>query len=90
MGDVIFSFLVLLIGLPVFVVIALLVKLSSPGPVFYIQERIGRYNTRFGCIMFRTMRVNADSILSNLLANSPSLRVSWHILQIKEVFLLSL
>ena len=55
-GDVLFSLLVLGIGSPVFVLIAVLVKLSSKGPVFYVQRRVGRDYKRFGCIKFRTMR----------------------------------
>ncbi len=55
--DVVFSLLVLVLGAPVFIVIALLVKLSSPGPVLFIQERIGRYNRPFKLYKFRSMRV---------------------------------
>ncbi len=73
-GDVIFSVLVLFFGFPVFLLIAFLVKLSSPGPIFYIQERIGRNYSRFGCIKFRTMRVDADDVLSSVLENSPSMK----------------
>ena len=72
-GDVIFSVFVLTIGFPVFVLVAILVKLSSAGPVFYIQERIGRKYCRFGCIKFRTMYAEADDLLSNLLQTNPSL-----------------
>ena len=73
-GDIFFSFLVLFIGFPFLMLIALLVKLSSPGPIFYIQERIGRDYKRFGCIKFRTMKRNADDLLSDILANSTSMR----------------
>ncbi len=73
-GDVIFSVMVLFFGFPVFLLIAFLVKLSSPGPIFYIQERIGRNYSRFGCIKFRTMRVDADDVLSSVLENSPSMK----------------
>ena len=54
--------------LPLFLATALAVKLSSPGPVFYRQERIGRNGERFGMIKFRSMRVDADSQLAALLA----------------------
>ena len=56
-GDVAFSLAVLSLGMPVFLLVALLVKLSSPGPVFYIQRRVGRGYKRFGCIKFRTSRM---------------------------------
>ncbi len=47
---------------------ALAVKLTSPGPVFYRQERIGRDGESFGMIKFRSMRVGADAELEALLA----------------------
>ena len=73
-GDVIFSLLVLTLGSPIFILIGILVKLSSPGSVFYIQKRIGRNYREFGCIKFRTMHKNADDLLSNLLEKYPLMR----------------
>ncbi len=73
-GDVIFSLLVLILGLPIFILIGALVKLSSPGPIFYIQKRIGRNYREFGCIKFRTMYKDADELLPNLLEKSPIMR----------------
>lgn len=73
-GDIIFSLSVLTLGAPIFIALALLVKASSKGPVFYVQKRIGRdYNT-FGCIKFRTMRKDSDRHLHSLLNSSPELR----------------
>ncbi len=74
LADITFSLIVIIMGFPFFLFLALLVKISSPGPVFYIQERLGRNYRRFGCIKFRTMYQDSDQILSNLLAKSPSLR----------------
>ncbi len=73
-GDVIFSLLVLTLGSPIFILIAILVKLSSPGSIFYIQKRIGRNYREFGCIKFRTMYRNADDLLPNLLEKYPLMR----------------
>ena len=73
-GDVIFSLLVLTLGSPIFILIAILVKLSSPGSIFYIQKRIGRNYREFGCIKFRTMYKNADELLPNLLEKHPLMR----------------
>ncbi len=73
-GDIIFSISVLLLGLPLFITLALLVKITSPGPVFYIQSRVGRNYSKFGCIKFRTMRQDADIILTRFLDRSPSMR----------------
>jgi exopolysaccharide biosynthesis polyprenyl glycosylphosphotransferase len=46
----------LLLISPVFLGLALLVKLSSPGPIFFSQDRIGRDGKVFGCLKFRSMR----------------------------------
>lgn len=72
-GDIVFSLAVLSLGSPVFLALGLLVKLTSRGPVFYVQQRVGRDYRSFGCIKFRTMRRDADKILSALLSSSPDL-----------------
>jgi lipopolysaccharide/colanic/teichoic acid biosynthesis glycosyltransferase len=58
--DIIFSFIGLLILLPFFVLIAVCIKLSSAGPVFFVQQRVGKDNVDFNLIKFRTMKINAD------------------------------
>ena len=73
-GDIIFSLLVLTLGSPIFILIGILVKLSSPGAVFYIQKRVGRNYREFGCIKFRTMHKDADNLLPNLLEKYPLMR----------------
>ena len=73
-GDIIFSFVVLTLGSPIFILIGILVKLSSPGSVFYIQKRVGRNYREFGCIKFRTMYKDADDLLPNLLEKYPLMR----------------
>jgi len=50
----------ILLFLPLFLVIAVLVKLSSPGPVFFRQKRLGQYGQHFNFFKFRTMYVNND------------------------------
>ena len=72
-GDIAFSLAVLTLGSPLFLVLGVLVKLTSRGPVFYVQQRVGRDYRSFGCIKFRTMRRDADKVLSSLLLNSPDL-----------------
>lgn len=59
-GDVLASSLALLILSPVLAAIAVAVKLDSPGPVFYRQERIGYHKRPFKIIKFRTMRTDAE------------------------------
>ncbi|WP_233132722.1 sugar transferase [Synechococcus sp. MW101C3] len=73
-GDIVFSLAVLGLGSPLFLMLAALVKVSSPGPVFYVQRRIGRGFRDFGCIKFRTMRKDADLMLQALLEQSPELK----------------
>ena len=53
--DLFFSSLFLIVLFPFFLLISLLVKLSSKGPVFFIQKRIGRYGQHFNMIKFRSM-----------------------------------
>jgi len=65
--DVVGSGLLLLAFSPLFVVTALLIKLASPGPVFYRQERIGLSGEPFGILKFRSMVTDADKHLAALL-----------------------
>ncbi len=72
--DILFAYLVLIIGFPIFVIIALLIKFSSRGPIFYYQKRIGKNKKYFKCIKFRTMHPEADDILQNLINNDKNLK----------------
>lgn len=60
LADVIVSALALILLLPVYAVIALLIKLDSKGPVFYRQERVGYRKKPFRIIKFRTMHPDAE------------------------------
>lgn len=60
--DIIVSIIMLVILSPVFLVLAVAIKLDSTGPVFYRQERVTQYNKRFRIFKFRTMQHNADKI----------------------------
>ena len=58
-SDIFLSFLVITLFLSWFVpIIAILIKLNSRGPVFFIQRRVGRWGKSFRCLKFRTMVVN--------------------------------
>ena len=76
-GDIVFSLLVLILGSPLFLLLAVLVKLSSRGSVFYRQRRIGRGYKGFGCLKFRTMRRDADRVLASMLEADPKLRAEF-------------
>ena len=58
--DIVLSFLMLIIFSPTFLILAILIKIDSKGPVFYRQERITRYNKPFKIYKFRSMYVYAD------------------------------
>ena len=58
--DIVVSVISLILLIPVFLVLALLVKLSSPGPVFFKQVRIGKQGKPFKIYKFRSMGVNAE------------------------------
>lgn len=57
--DVLISLFAITVTLPLFVLVAILVKLTSPGPVFYADRRQGRGGVEFRCYKFRTMVANA-------------------------------
>ena len=76
-GDIGFSLLVLALGSPLLLLLAVLVKLSSKGSVYYCQRRIGRGYRGFGCLKFRTMRKDADRVLAQVLASDPELRAEF-------------
>ena len=54
--DIVLCVIVVVLGWPVFALIAFLVKRSSPGPVFFVQERAGLNRKAFSMIKFRTMQ----------------------------------
>ena len=58
--DILASFILLILLSPVFLIIALMIKFDSKGPVFYRQERVTRYGRIFKIFKFRTMIVGAD------------------------------
>ena len=61
--DLLGSTIGLLFGFPLFLLIAFLIKLDSPGPVFFRQKRVGAKGKTFMMIKFRTMVANAEEIL---------------------------
>jgi Undecaprenyl-phosphate galactose phosphotransferase WbaP len=72
--DIMFSLSVLILFAPVYLLLALSIALSSSGPIFYVQERVGKNRKMFYCLKFRTMVENADDILLEIMEKSPHLR----------------
>ncbi len=66
--DLIFSVIGLLFLLPLFLLIAVAIKVDSAGPVFYRQERCGKDGSRFKMIKFRTMVTNAEVLHQELIS----------------------
>jgi Undecaprenyl-phosphate galactose phosphotransferase WbaP len=64
------------VGFAIFL-LCILVRLESPGPVFYGHRRIGRDHSSFCAWKLRTMRVNADQLLQKALAEDGALREEW-------------
>ncbi len=61
LSDIVLASLFLVTFLPVMLLIALAIRLSSKGPIFYQQTRVGEYGKLFSIYKFRTMKVNAET-----------------------------
>lgn len=79
--DIAFSIAFLLFFSPLYAVIALIIRLSSPGKIIYHHERVGRGGSRFHCYKFRTMYADADLRLAEILEKNPRLHQEWKEIQ---------
>jgi exopolysaccharide biosynthesis polyprenyl glycosylphosphotransferase len=68
--DIALGGLGLILTLPLWLVIAAAIRLDSPGPVLFVQERVGLRGARFRFLKFRTMKVDAEARLAELLASN--------------------
>ncbi len=68
--DFVFSFLVIVLASPVFIVLSLIVKFTSDGPVFFKQKRVGLRGRKFFAYKFRTMVVNAEELKAKLMEDN--------------------
>jgi len=75
--DFVFSVFALLGLLPIFLVIIFIHKCVGKGPVFFAHERVGLRGNTFMCLKFRTMVVDADKRLEELLASDPEARAEF-------------
>lgn len=75
--DLILTFTVLAFLAPVLIVIYCLVKIFDPGPALFTQLRVGRDGRTFTVYKFRTMRIDAQERLDQLLANDPKAAAEW-------------
>ncbi|CAL4869848.1 UDP-glucose:undecaprenyl-phosphate glucose-1-phosphate transferase (plasmid) [Asticcacaulis sp. MM231] len=75
--DVVISLMAILFLLPVFVVVAVLVKVQDDGPIFFSHGRIGLNGKEFNCLKFRSMYVKSDDILRKILQSDPVALAEW-------------
>jgi exopolysaccharide biosynthesis polyprenyl glycosylphosphotransferase len=61
---------------PVFAVLSVLIPLTSTGPIFYSQERLGRHRRKFRILKFRTMKVNAERFTGPVMATERDPRIT--------------
>ena len=75
--DMVMGVVGFVLALPLFAILALLIKLDSPGPVLYRHERVGRGGKAIRIWKFRTMVRDADTLLDDLVSRDAALRAEW-------------
>jgi exopolysaccharide production protein ExoY len=75
--DIVIALAVLIFLAPLMLIVAALVYVTNPGPVVFAHARLGRYGQQFRCFKFRSMAVDAEARLSELLQNDPAARREW-------------
>ena len=69
--DILLSLLTIIVFSPLYIILAILVKCTSKGPIFFKQERIGKYKKHFKILKFRTMRVDTPKDVPTHLLENP-------------------
>lgn len=67
--DFISSLIAMIILNPIFLILMIIIKLTSEGPIFFKQRRIGKDNEEFKILKFRTMRIDTPNVATHLLEN---------------------
>ena len=75
--DIILTVFTIIIFLPIFLIIALAIKLDSKGPVLYVQKRIGKKNIAFDLYKFRSMYMDNEKKLDEYLKQNPVAKKEW-------------
>lgn len=76
-ADILICVALILAFLPAMILIAVIIKLGSPGPVFFRQQRLGAGGERFHVLKFRTMVVDAEERLQTVLSECPRMRAEY-------------
>lgn len=69
--DILCSLLAIIVFSPLYIVLAILVKATSKGPIFFKQKRIGKYKKTFNILKFRTMRIDTPKDVATHLLDDP-------------------
>lgn len=72
--DIFCSLIGLILLSPLFLIVSIIIKIDSKGPVFLVQKRIGKNGKEFNFYKFRSMVVNADNILFEMLEKDPKMK----------------
>lgn len=75
--DILVSIAALIFLAPLMIVVALIVFITDPGPVIFGHQRIGRNGHGFKCLKFRSMVIDSEARLAELLATDPAARAEW-------------
>ncbi len=75
--DIVLSATLLVVLAPVLAAIALAIRITSKGDAMFVHQRVGAGGRPFGCLKFRSMRHNADQLLTEILRDRPDLRREW-------------
>jgi lipopolysaccharide/colanic/teichoic acid biosynthesis glycosyltransferase len=75
--DIIFSLVVIGLTFPLWFILSVLIKLEDKGPLFYKHPRVGENGRNFNCLKFRSMYVDADKKLHEILDSNPTMRKEW-------------
>jgi lipopolysaccharide/colanic/teichoic acid biosynthesis glycosyltransferase len=70
--DILLAVMIIIIGSPLFLLTALLVKVTSPGPIIFSQVRVGKYGRHFKFYKFRSMYIDAEARKAELLKHNES------------------
>ena len=68
--DLILAVLFLVLALPIYLVVAVAIRLDTPGPIFFVQTRVGYQGREFAFYKFRSMRVDAEQVRETLLRHN--------------------
>ena len=75
--DIMIAAVAILVFLPLLLLIAIVMQVTSPGPLIFVQQRVGRRGVMFPCLKIRTMHVNAGEMLARLLEEDAAARAEW-------------